>query len=337
VSVGDSLRIRDFFETKDGWIFAVADYYHPQGIRSLLRYVPDPKGERIAEGKRYRKLDFDESYQFLRKERPEYVQDLHVVPPEDVRRLFLPSSGLAKAIDMYPRVKTIASVLMQAGLPPKAMGITGSMLLGLHSSTSDIDFVVYGPWWWRAREALARAKEDGRIQDLDEGMWRRIYSKRKPETGFAEFVLHERRKGNRGMIEGTYFDLLFTRDHSQIAPQPPSPGEVLGRGRIRALVKDAAFAFDSPAVYRLDHPEVAEILCYSHTFAGQAWPGETLEAEGVLERTPQGQRMVVGTTREARGEWIRSISLLEEQARIERIDRGIGSLAASDSQPKGDS
>lgn len=281
------MRIRDFFETKDGWIFAVADYYHPCGIRSLLRYVPHPKGERMVNGKRYRKLDFEESYQFLREERPDYIQDLHVVPEEDVQRLFLPTQGLPKAIDMDSRVKTIASVLREAGLPMEAMGITGSMLLGLHSPSSDIDFVVYGPWWWKARDALARAKEEGRIQDLDEDMWRRIYSKRKPETGFAEFVLHERRKGNRGMIEGTYFDLLFTRDYGQIAPQPQCPGEILGRRRIRALVLDAAFAFDSPAVYRLVHPEVAEILCYSHTYAGQAWPGETVEAEGVLEKTPR--------------------------------------------------
>lgn len=330
------MRIRDFFETRDGWIFAVADYYHPRGIRSLLRYVPHPKGERMANGKRYRKLDFEESYQFLRKERPDYVQDLHVVPEEDVERLFLPSRGLAKAVDVDSRVKTIASVLREAGLPLEAMGITGSMLLELHSPSSDIDFVVYGPWWWKARDALARAKEEGSIQDLDEEMWRRIYSKRKPELGFNEFVLHERRKGNRGMIEGTYFDLLFTRDYDQIAPQPPSPGEVLGRSRIRGQVEDAAFAFDSPAVYRLDHSEVVEILCYSHTYAGQAWPGETVEAEGVLEKTPQGLRLVVGTTREAKGEWIRSISLLEEEARRERRDRGAGSLTVSGSLPIGD-
>jgi predicted nucleotidyltransferase len=304
------VRIRDFFETKDGWIFAVADYYHPRGIRSLLRYIPHPKGERMVDGKRYRKLDFEESYQFLRTERPEYVQDLHIVPPADVQRLFLPSQGLAKAIDLDSRVKTIALVLREAGLPLEAMGITGSMLLGLHSPSSDIDLVVYGPWWWRARDSLARAKEEGTIQDLDLETWRRIYSKRNPELGFDEFVLHERRKGNRGMIEGTYFDLLFARDYSQIS-QPPSPGEVLGRSRIRAPVLDAAFAFDSPAVYRLDHPEVTELLCYSHTYAGQAWPGETVEAEGVLEKTPQGRRLVVGTTREAKGEWIRSVSLLE--------------------------
>ena len=55
-------RIRDFFETKNGWIFAVADYSHPQGLRSLLRYVPDPAGERIANNKRYRKMDFDQSF-----------------------------------------------------------------------------------------------------------------------------------------------------------------------------------------------------------------------------------------------------------------------------------
>jgi predicted nucleotidyltransferase len=331
VRESDKVRIRDFFETKDGWIFAVADYYHSRGIRSLLRYVPDQKGERMVNGKRYCKLDFEESYQFLREERPDYVQDLHVVPEGDLLRLFLPSQGLTKAVDMDPRVKAIASLLREAGLPWEAMGITGSMLLGLHSPSSDIDFVVYGPWWWKARDALARAKEEGLIQDLDLEMWRRIYSKRKPETGFEEFILHERRKGNRGMIEGTYFDLLFTRDYSQIDPQPPSPGEVLGRRRIKALVLDAAFAFDSPAIYRLDHPEVAELLCYSHTYAGQAWPGETVEAEGVLEKTPRGLRLVVGTTREAKGEWIRSISLLEEEARREKIDRGAGSLTVSGS------
>ena len=37
-------RIRDFIETEDGWIFAVADYAYQDGFRCLLRYVPDPEG-----------------------------------------------------------------------------------------------------------------------------------------------------------------------------------------------------------------------------------------------------------------------------------------------------
>ena len=302
-------RIRDFFETADGWIFAVADYNHPDGLRSMLRYVPDERGEREANGKRYRKLDFDPAFEFLRKERPGYVRDLHTVPESDVLRLYQPSAGLQAVADRDPRVRKIATILADAGVPRTEMGITGSMLIGLNGPTSDIDFVVYGPWWWKARDIINAAKAGGEIQDLDLATWQKIYKKRKPETGFDEFMLHEKRKGNRGMVDGTYFDLLFTRDWSQIEPQ--MKGKQLGPRKIVATVTDARFAFDSPAIFRLDDDEVSEIFCYSHTYAGQARAGEVVEAQGVLEETAAGLRLVVGTTREAKGEWIRSLTLLE--------------------------
>ncbi|HOV81780.1 MAG TPA: nucleotidyltransferase domain-containing protein [Methanothrix sp.] len=304
-------RIRDFFRTRQGWIFAVADYSHPRGLRSLLRYVPDPDGERQAGGRRYRKLDFDDAFGFLRQERPDWALDLHTVPESEVARIYQPSLGLDAVASRDERVARIASILERGGVPRGQMGITGSMLVGLNGPASDIDFVVYGPEWWHARDILSRAKRDGRIDDLDEETWRKIYRKRKPEIGFEEFILHEKRKGNRGMVDGTYFDLLFTRDWSQISSSPQPSGRPAGEGRIEARVVNAEFAFDSPAIYRLDHPQVKEIFCYSHTYAGQALPGETIEAKGVMEETAEGLRLVVGTTREARGEWIRSLSLLE--------------------------
>lgn len=302
------VRIRDFIETKDGWIFSVADYAHADGLRCLLRYVPDAKGSRIARGIRYRKLDFDEAYSFLKKERPEYVHDLHVVPEEDVMKIYRPSDELQNVAQKDCRVKKISTLLAEGGVRDECMGITGSMLIGLQSPSSDIDLVAYGKSWWKARNIVAQAKDEGQIQELDEAMWRRIYSKRKPETSFDEFVLHEMRKSNRGMIDGTYFDLLFTRDWTQIVQSPP--GKVIGKRKIVAKVLDAEFSFDSPAIYKLDH-EVGEILCYSHTYAGQALPGETVEAMGVVEEIEEGHRLIVGTTREARGEWIRSLTLLD--------------------------
>lgn len=303
-------RIRDFFETKQGWIFAVADYSHPQGLRSLLRYVPDPQGEREADGRRYRKVDFDESFEFLRRERPDWVKDLHIVPESDAQRIYQPSEGLKSVAGQDSRVKKIAGILARDGVPWAEMGITGSMLVGLHGPASDIDLVVYGPWWWKARDILARAKAEGEVQELDEATWRKIYSKRRPEIGFDEFVLHEARKGNRGMICGTYFDLLFTRSWSEIRAARPQPGRAVGRCKITARVTDADFSFDSPAVFKIDHEEVKQILCYSHTYAGQALAGEIVEAAGVLEESADGLQLVVGTTREARGEWIRSFTLL---------------------------
>ena len=303
-------RIRDFFETNEGWIFAVSDYNHPHGLRSLLRYIPDPSGERAARGMRYRKMDFDQAFEFLRQNRPDYIQDLHVVPESDVLRLYDPSQGLRAVAEKDPKTEKIARILNQAGVPWEEMGITGSRLIGLQAPASDIDFVVYGPMWWKARNIVDRAKREGVIQDLDEETWKKIYAKRKPEISQEEFMLHEKRKGNRGMIDGTYFDLLFTRDWNQI--QPLDEGRPVGQGLVEAQVTDCEFAFDSPAIFRLDHPEVKEILCFTHTYAGQALPGERIEAKGVLEETANGLRLVVGTTREARGEWIRSLSLLEK-------------------------
>jgi hypothetical protein len=303
-------RIRDFFETNEGWIFAVSDYNHSHGLRSLLRYIPDPSGERAARGIRYRKMDFDQAFEFLRQNRPDYVQDLHVVPEYDVLRLYDPSQGLRAVAEKDPKTEKIARILNQAGVPWEEMGITGSRLIGLQAPASDIDFVVYGPMWWKARDIVDRAKKEGSIQDLDEETWKKIYAKRKPEISLEEFMLHEKRKGNRGMIDGTYFDLLFTRDWNQI--HPLDEGRPVGQGLVEAQVTDCEFAFDSPAIFRLDHPEVKEILCFTHTYAGQALPGERIEAKGVLEETANGLRLVVGTTREARGEWIRSLSLLEK-------------------------
>ena len=304
-----NLRIRDFFQTRQGWIFAVSDYCHPHGIRSLLRYVPDLKGEREAGGRRYRKLDFDDAYRFLRIKQPDWVADLHQVPAEEIELTFSPSHALLGLAQTDPRVKRIVQTLAGGGVPMQQMGITGSMLVGLQAPGSDIDFVVYGPSWWKARDILARAKSNGEMDDLDEATWKKIYLKRNPEIGFEEFMIHEKRKGNRGMVEGTYFDLLFTRDWEQIQPQPR--GRQAGAAQIEARVVNADFSFDSPAIYRLDHPEVKEIFSYSHTYAGQALPGERIEARGVLEETENGLRLVVGTTREARGEWIRSLTLME--------------------------
>jgi predicted nucleotidyltransferase len=111
------------------------------------------------------------------------------------------------------------------------------------------------------------------------------------------------------MIGGTYFDLLFVRDWDQL-PVVQERGTDLRRCSLTARVLSTDFAFDSPAVYEIDHPVVSEILCYTHTYAGQALAGEVVEARGMLEDVCGQKRLVVGTSREPVGEWMRSLDLL---------------------------
>jgi len=95
--------------------------------------------------------------------------------------------------------------------------------------------------------------------------------------------------------------------------EPPARGKDIGTMKIKATVINSDFAFDSPAVYKVQHPEIDYVLSYTHTYAGQALPGELIEAQGVVEKIGEMKRLIVGTSREPKGEWIRSVTLLEKE------------------------
>lgn len=301
-------RLRDFIVTKDDWIFAVADYCHKDGIRSILRYVPDQQGTR-GSGKKYRKMDFDDAFVFMKKARPEWVSDVHIVPWDSVKEILAPDKRLPQITEKNEKVKAIVQSL-EKYVPVGNMGVTGSLLPGLEIVSSDIDFIVYGNSWFTARDIIRLEKQKKNpITEISDDMWQDIYKKRRPDISFDEFLIHETRKGNRGMVGGTYFDLLYVRDWKDIAPC--LRGTDIGNKIIEATVTNADFAFDSPAIYKIDHPEISYVLSYTHTYAGQALVGERIEARGMVEIVGNMKRLIVGTTREPKGEWIRSLTLLE--------------------------
>ena len=89
-------------------------------------------------------------------------------------------------------------------------------------------------------------------------------------------------------------------------------GSPVKKTTIRCEVVDAGHAFNTPAVYEVDHEFVDAVVSYTHTYAGQAIEGERIEVSGVLEKTDSGDyRMIVGTTREAVGEYIKVIRRLD--------------------------
>jgi len=299
------LRLRDFFATSRGWLFAVSGYDNHPCIKATLRYVPDPDGSRRRGEQCYEKLEHLDSLVFIEKEQPSYFAG---VPPGDVIDTFLPAGGLADSARRDSRVARLLDLM--SPLPSGVLGITGSRLLGLENDESDIDMVIYGQWWEVARDIVARATAEGVLEPMDEKTWRVIYEKRRPEISFDEFLAHEERKCNRGAIGGTYFDLLFTREWEQVEPDIRLESR-LCTSTLEAEVTAADFAFDSPSVLRIEHPDVAAVVSYSHTYAGQALPGELIEARGQVYESSMGTVLVVGTTREAKGEWVRSLTLLE--------------------------
>jgi predicted nucleotidyltransferase len=306
----NTIRLRDFIEDREGCLYAVSNYDNSDRVGCILRYVPDTEGERVSRttGRRYRKYDFSEAFAWIREHKPEYLDSVHRVPHSDVVRVYKPEEEIGKVAARNDRVRRLLS---HFSLPAGSFGCTGSLLCGLENAASDIDMVVYGDAWFTAQRQLRHLVAAGVIPAMSEGMWRKVYDKRVPEISFDAFVLHEQRKWNRGEFEGTYFDLLYTRAYDNLNALPAGKGTVLGRATIEATVTDASLSFDSPAVYAVDHDEISRVLSFTHTYSGQALAGEVIEAKGVVEEHGDERWLIVGTTREAKGEYIISKTLLE--------------------------
>jgi len=304
------VRLRDFIEDADGWLYAVSTYDNEEKVGCVLRYVPDESGERInPSGTRYRKYDFEDAYAFIAHNKPYYANLVHRIPVHDVKKVLKPDVEIPRIALKHFRVQKLLDLFR---LPPGTIGCTGSLLCGLENETSDIDMVVYGKYWFTSQALVRQGILNGKLEGLSQEMWRKVYEKRKPEIPYDHFVLHELRKWNRGQIEGIYFDILYTRSYDELKSAPTGRGAVIGRMEIEAKVTDVSLAYDSPAVYEVEHESVSRVLSFTHTYSGQALAGETIEACGICEQHGSEHWLVVGTTREARGEYIISKTLLDQ-------------------------
>jgi predicted nucleotidyltransferase len=302
------VRLRDFIEDSDGWLYAVSTYDNDEKVGCVLRYVPDEGGERVnPSGKHYRKYDFEDAYAFIERHKPQYANLVQRIPVREVKKVLKPEREITRIASRHSRVRKLLDLFQ---LPAGTIGCTGSLLCGLENDSSDIDMVVYGKHWFIAQALVRQGILDGQMEGLSADMWRKVYEKRKPEIPYDQFVLHELRKWNRGQIDGTYFDILYTRSYDNLYTAPTGRGTVIGRMKIEAIVTGASLAFDSPAIYEVEHESINRVLSFTHTYSGQALEGETIEACGVCEQHGSEHWLVVGTTREARGEYIISKTLL---------------------------
>ena len=305
------VRLRDFVEA-DGMFFSVVGYRNEEKVKAFLRYVQDSNGDRQKNGIRYRKLSHQEAIEFAVQNGIEYYSHdlgIFLIPHDRIDRVYRPVEGVRNPDRLVRKV-----VEFFKGIPLDRMGVTGSRLIGLVGEESDVDFVMYGDWWFEGREKIRKGIQRGKIQEPDSHMWDFIYRKRKVTLPFQVFLAQERRKYHRAVIDSIYFDLLFVRDYSQLHRDiPEEKGVKAGKARITAELLDDRLVFDYPAFYPVKHREIAAVLCFTHTFVGQARKGEVIEARGDIELIGGRKYLIVGTKREVEDEYIVSRTFLEKE------------------------
>ncbi len=301
---------RDFIETKEGLVFAVVDTVLEEGkALAFLRYAPTGKLSTEAAN-----VLLSESYSQYLHYSTRLDARLHAVPLHDITRHHQPRVRMQQLLANQPKdaieekLLRLVKLLAEAGSDLTNFGVTGSLLIGRQTMRSDLDLVVYGrTHFFQVIAKVRDLVELGRLEALNIEAWRNAYGRRGCELSFDEYLWHERRKGNMGIIEGTKFDLALITEDS--VPKSEATWHKTGIAVIRAQVLDDTRTFDQPARYPINHAEIGEVLCFTQTYTGQTKTGETIEAAGQVEVSSDGRkRLVVGSSREALGQFVRVIA-----------------------------
>jgi uncharacterized protein len=308
---------KDFIETAEGLCFAVVQNGAEicgkvDKVLCFLRYV---KGDDTQ----WQKISTEQANAYLQTHYPEYLHysavldaQLHAVAIEKIVQHHQPRQRLQQVLAKQQRDKVeqdlydLCLLFQHNGLDLAQAGVTGSILLGVQQQSSDVDLVFYDrEIFQKARAITANLIEQKQLGDLAEHDWQEAYARRSCTLTLAEYIWHECRKFNKGLINGRKFDLNFVDElvHSESVSY-----HKLGEMTLQCKITEDSYGFDYPALYTIDHETIKTVVCFIATYTGQAFVGETIEVSGLLEQAEDGsKRIVVGSSREATGEYIKVI------------------------------
>ncbi len=294
---------KDFIETEDGLLFAVLGFGEEESrLIVQLRYM--------RSAGRFQKMNTKQAAETLSEKHPDWLlhcrqrdASIQAVPVNEVATHFRPESKLQSIRQQHPQsLISRACCLLDIDYSCD-IGITGSHLIGAADEKSDVDLVLYQKSSFAtAQQNLREAMERDANLRLSQETWNSSFHRRGCSLGFDSYVWHERRKFNKFVLDGTKVDLSYLAE-------PPtwlaSPATKQGTITVQTRVTEDSRAFESPAIYRVEHSEIDVIVCFTPTFAGQAVAGESICARGFLEHAQDGtRRLIVGSSREGTGEYI---------------------------------
>jgi len=312
-------REGDLIETFDGNIFDVKGLIHPPGkVIAFIRFTPDLKGDRKRGGVTYRKVyPLHERFELLRERFPQYLvydrvfnEWLCEVPIEKIKCHYKPAECLQKLRQKRQLTQLEKAALHFAELLKKnahvswsKLGVSGSMLVGLHTPKSDIDLIVYGAQnCYKVYDSLKTLvnEKDSPVKLYSREELRHLFDFRSKDTAmpFEDFVRTESRKVLQGKFKSHDYYIRCVKDWNETKEKYGTVHyQPVGYTQIKARVTDDTQMIFTPCHYKIGNMEIIEgpkvesiqeIVSFRGRFCEQARMGESVMAQGKIERV---QRM----------------------------------------------
>jgi predicted nucleotidyltransferase len=308
-------REGDLVKSVEDIIFDVKGLVHPPDkVIAFPRFISDSKGNRRVKDADYRKVyGLSERFKFLEQNHPNYIvyddvfdETLCEVPIDNVKCHYSPIERLkelrsSQSLDKLENVALRFFKFLRnfANVSWGSMGISGSLMVKLHMPTSDVDPIVYGSENCRKVYAVLHEllkTQETPFKPYEKADLRVLFDFRSKDTimSFEDFVAVESRKVLQGKFMGIDYFIRFVKDWNEINEKY---GDVRyrnsGYARIEATVVDDSEAIFTPCTYKIENVKIVEgpklepieeISSFRGRFCEQAKNGETVVAQGKLER-----------------------------------------------------
>jgi len=302
----------DTFATQEGFIFNAFGYEHPKNrVFAFLKYIPSQfknlfkieflertwkrsDQELFRAEKMYTAQNYQAFLQTFKKNFPSYVylcpfreKEVISAPISSAKHVYVPRDCLVSLASLKHRdelqemsLKFFELLSSESGVAISDFGVHGSVALGMHTSKSDIDVVVYGSQNFRRVEETV----DKLVLE-----------------GVLSYQFNNKLDAAR-RFKGRYKNRIFmynaVRKLEEVASKYGTfKYTPVRQVEFRCTVKDDSEAMFRPAIYQLENYEtknqvsaissgivpelaVSMIGCYRNV----ARKGDALEVRGMLER-----------------------------------------------------
>jgi len=232
-----------------------------------------------------------------------------MVPMESIVEVHKPVDGLRKIrtrseSELEKIVERFTSAISsESGVKIDMMGVTGSVLIGLSTPSSDVDIIVYGEEAGRrVYNALKKLRERvDWISPYDEITVKKVVDARWGDTELEleRFKVIEISKVLHGYVNGRDYFVRLVKWPREVEPETRS--RPMGKARLKGFIVETRDSIYTPCIYYVKDAvfigtqlnyDVSELVSFRGKFTEQVLKGDYFEAWGILEEVEYRNRTV---------------------------------------------